>query len=153
MSIYFDCNIDYFPASDEALIIKATQAALEHEFFTQECEININITNNKEIRELNKQYRGIDKETDVLSFPMYTVEELKSQNFPGEMILGDIVISIEKAEAQAKDYGHGKDRELAFLTVHSVLHLLGYDHETLDDEAVMIRKQEEILSKLGMERK
>ena len=101
------------------------------------------ITDNKSIRDMNRDYRGIDKETDVISFAL---EDEKDENaFLDERLLGDIYISIDKAKEQAKEYGHSLTRELSFLAVHGLLHLLGYDHMTEEDEKIMFGKQELIL--------
>ncbi len=105
-------------------------------------EFNIIIVDNKFIHELNKKYRGIDRETDVISFAL---EDDKTFN-PEERVLGDIYISIDKAHSQALEYGHSFLRELAFLSVHGMLHLLGYDHIQKSDEEVMFKLQDEILN-------
>ena len=106
---------------------------------------------NNEIQKLNKEFRNIDKETDVLSFPQLTFEEgeIADINENDEIILGDIVISIDKAKQQSEEYGHTLQREIAFLTVHSMLHLMGYDHMKEQEEKEMIEKQKEILQKAG----
>ena len=123
----------------EALVKKAVEGTLEYEGFDHDCEISITFTDNENIKELNKEYRDIDRETDVLSFPM-----------DEDDMLGDIVISLEKAKEQAEEYGHSIEREISFLCVHSCLHLLGYDHETSEeDEREMFAKQEEILKQIG----
>ena len=125
-------------------IIKAANAALDFENIDYACEINIELTDNLNIRELNKEYRGIDKATDVLSFPM-----MESNPESGAMMLGDILISVEKAREQCEEIGHSLERELAFLTVHAVLHLLGYDHELSDEhDLIMRKKQREIMENL-----
>ena len=131
---------------------------LEYESFTKPCEISITFVDNDQIHALNKQHRGIDRPTDVLSFPIFEFDEngnIIDDEFDfddGLAILGDIVISLEKAEEQAKSYGHSLKREVAFLTAHSMLHLLGYDHMIPEEEKIMFEKQEEILSHLGIER-
>lgn len=110
---------------------------------------NVIFVDNSKIREINKEYRNIDRETDVISFAL---EDDKS--FPKEeyRVLGDIYISIDKAISQSKEYGHSLKRELCFLTTHGLLHLLGYDHMTKEDEKEMFDLQEEILSNYGVER-
>ena len=116
---------------------------------------SITLTNSKKIKELNKQFRNIDKETDVLSFPMFEpneIEEMKIQGYDGEEALGDIVISINKVEEQAKEYGHSFERELSYMCVHSFYHLMGYDHMTEADKSVMRAKEDEILNKLQITR-
>ena len=121
---------------------------IEHEDFPYEAEVNLTLTDNGGIHEINKMYREIDRPTDVLSFPMDEFE-----NSGHTEPLGDIVISIERAEEQAKEYGHSLMRELCFLTAHSTLHLLGYDHENGDEERLaMEHKQEEILDSLNITR-
>ncbi len=110
---------------------------------------NIIIVDNKKIKDINKKYRNIDKETDVISFA------LEDDNTFVEIpirVLGDIYISIEKAISQAKEYGHSLKRELAFLTVHGILHLLGYDHMKKEDERIMFKKQDDILNELKIMR-
>lgn len=116
---------------------------------------SITLTNSKKIRELNNQFRNIDKETDVLSFPMFEpneIEEMKNQGYSGEEALGDIVISINKVEEQAREYGHSFERELSYMCVHSFYHLMGYDHMTEDDKTIMRKKEDEILNKLHITR-
>ncbi|MBE6670860.1 MAG: rRNA maturation RNase YbeY [Ruminococcaceae bacterium] len=126
----------------ESLVKSAVEGTLEYEGFDKDCEISVTFTDNENIRELNREYRDIDRETDVLSFPM--------EDDGDEVVLGDVVISLEKAKEQAEEYGHSIEREISFLCVHSCLHLLGYDHETSEeDEKVMFAKQDEILKNIG----
>ena len=138
----------------EDIIRQMVVAALDYENCPYEAEVSVTVVDDKEIQEINKTYRNIDKATDVLSFPMYPYE--KAADFDnlddsafnpesGELLLGDIVISAEKVTAQAKEYGHSKEREFAFLLVHSMLHLLGYDHIEEEERLVMESKQKEIL--------
>lgn len=128
---------------------KAVKAALEYEEFEDSAEVSITFTDNEGIRELNRDYRNIDSATDVLSFPMFDEEAMPD----GRVNLGDIVISLERAQSQAEQYGHSFERELAFLAVHSTLHLLGYDHETSEEaEKDMFDRQREIMKLLGLER-
>lgn len=135
----------------EMIILKSVLETLSYENIDKDGEISVSVISNAEIRELNSEYRGIDKETDCLSFPQYEKEELEKEKF---LMLGDVVISLEKAQEQAEEYGHELNRELAFLTAHSVLHLLGYDHEKSEaDEGEMFKKQEEILKNMGLDRK
>ena len=114
-----------------------------------ELEFSIIITDNERIHEINKEYRNIDRPTDVISFALEDSEDIKLENY---RILGDIYISIDKVKEQAKEYGHSEKRELAFLTIHGFLHLLGYDHMKEEDEKVMFAKQEEILNGFGITR-
>ena len=121
--------------------------------FTKDTILSITFTDNEGIRALNNEYRHKDSATDVLSFPMYTMRDgdVPEEDMAAE--LGDIVLSLERAGEQAKEYGHSFERETAFLTVHSVLHLLGYDHETSpEEEADMFRRQREIMEILGLKR-
>ena len=147
-------NFDY-----EALANKVICFTLEHEQFPYEAEINLLLVDNNAIQEINKQYRDIDKSTDVLSFPLIAYEmpgtfdtiEFDDDNFnpdSGEAVLGDIIISVEKVQEQAVAYGHTLEREFAFLIVHSMLHLFGYDHMEADEAAFMEDRQKVILEKL-----
>ena len=110
---------------------------------------NVIIVDNNKIHEINKEYRNIDKETDVISFAL---EDEKSFNTKDVRMLGDIYISIDRVRSQALEYGHSEKRELYFLSVHGLLHLLGYDHMKKEDEEVMFAKQEEVLSRYGIKR-
>ena len=116
----------------------------------------ITLTNPQNIRMLNKEYRNIDKETDVLSFPMFEKGDLdlkiKNHDFSFEDILGDMVISIERVQAQAIEYGHSFERELSYMVVHSFYHLMGYDHMEEEDKKVMRQKEEVILQKMNITR-
>lgn len=119
-------------------------------------KIQITLTNPENIRKLNKEYRKIDKETDVLSFPMFEKEEIdlkiKKQDFPYEDILGDMVISIPRVEEQAKEYGHSFKRELSYMVVHSFYHLMGYDHMEEEEKKIMREKEDVILDRLKITR-
>ena len=110
---------------------------------------NVIIVDNDKIHEINKEYRNIDKETDVISFAL---EDEKSFNTKDVRMLGDIYISIDRVRSQALEYGHSEKRELYFLSVHGLLHLLGYDHMKKEDEEVMFAKQEEVLNRYGIKR-
>ncbi|MGL5574681.1 MAG: rRNA maturation RNase YbeY [Sarcina sp.] len=138
---------------------------LKEELVDRVCEVSLVFVDNNEIREINKETRGIDKATDVLSFPMidypngkvykevYTGKELNKTYFDGEeLILGDIVLSLERADEQREEFNHSFSRECSYLVVHSVLHLLGYDHMEEDEKKIMRAREEEILSKLKMTR-
>lgn len=116
------------------------------------AELSVVLVDDERIRELNRDYRGVDRPTDVLSFAMREGEGEPVQTEEGRELLGDIVISVETAERQANQYGHSLRRELAFLAVHGFLHLLGYDHQSPEQERVMFGKQEEVLSALGLMR-
>lgn len=135
-----------------ALIKKVLKNGLSFMEFEPKCEISIMLVDNEEIRELNNIHRNIDRSTDVLSFPMFEYDEDGNIDTlecdfgeDGEILLGDIVISLEKAAEQANEYGHSFEREVGFLTAHSLLHLLGYDHMEKDEEEEMFALQEEIL--------
>ncbi|MCI5621460.1 MAG: rRNA maturation RNase YbeY [Lachnospiraceae bacterium] len=133
---------------------------MEHENFPYEAEVNLTLTDNETIHQINREYRGIDRPTDVLSFPMLSydtpgdfsaLEDSVEDNFnpdTGEILLGDIIISVPKVLEQAQEYGHSPRREYAFLIVHSMLHLFGYDHMTEQEAAFMENKQKEILQEL-----
>ena len=115
-------------------------------------EVSITLTNNAYIHELNRDYRGIDRPTDVLSFALNESEEPDIADGPDVNILGDLIISVERAEEQAADYGHSVRREMAFLTVHGMLHLLGYDHMEEADRLEMEAEQRFVMEKLGIPR-
>ena len=143
----------------EELATKVIEAALDYEECPYEVEVNLLLTMNDEIQEMNQNFRQIDRATDVLSFPMIDYEEAGNFEFledvmdafhpeSGELMLGDIVISKEKVISQAEEYGHSVEREYAFLIAHSMLHLFGYDHVKEDERIVMEAKQKEILEQL-----
>ncbi len=140
-----------------ALVKRAITAALSYEGFDAPAEVSVTFTDNERIRRLNREFRNKDAATDVLSFPMLD-EGGEDADFDvdpdtGLTVLGDIVISVERAREQAEQFGHSFERELSFLAVHSVLHLLGYDHERSEKEdKEQRRRQEEILSLLGQHR-
>ncbi len=134
-----------------ALIKKAVARAVEYEGINEECEVSVTFSDNNGIHALNKEYRGVDRPTDVLSFPLLDGNEFEREG--DKLLLGDIVISLERAKEQAEEYCHSFEREVAFLTVHSVLHLLGYDHETSkEDEEEMFSRQSAIMDILGLTR-
>ncbi|MBR2418861.1 MAG: rRNA maturation RNase YbeY [Clostridia bacterium] len=141
------------PTGVRMLIRRCCNAVLIGEDFKGSAEISVTIVDNSEIHELNLKHRNIDRPTDVLSFPLGVDGVYDINNDTGAQMLGDIVISIEKAMEQAELYGHSLDREIAFLTVHSMLHLLGYDHEPGGLELVRMREREEaVLTQLGLVR-
>ena len=147
-------NIEIFVQVDEDIkeletVKKVLDLAIKKENL-KNVSFNLIIVNNEYIHELNKNYRGIDRETDVITFAL---EDEDSIVIPDdERILGDIYISIDKARSQAEEYGHSLLRELSFLAVHGFYHLLGYDHMTKEDEEVMFKKQEEVLEEYGIRR-
>ena len=139
------------PSGLRILIRRACNAVLEHENFEGPAEISVTFVDNAAIAELNNQYRNKPMPTDVLSFPLGVDGQYDINETNGCKMLGDIVISMERAMEQANLYGHSLQREVAFLTVHSMLHLLGYDHENGGLEAVRMREREEaILIQLGL---
>ncbi|MBO5439809.1 MAG: rRNA maturation RNase YbeY [Clostridia bacterium] len=132
----------------KAIIRKAIFNTLVYEGFDKDVEVSVTFTDNDKIRELNNKYRGKDTPTDVLSFPMF--DSFDEMMYMDIVPLGDIVISLEKAKEQAHNLFHGSYHELAFLSIHSTLHLLGYDHETSkEDEEDMFRRQKEIMEIIG----
>lgn len=165
MTFYVENEVDaLLPFDMEDVIKKVAETALEQEKCPYEVEVNVLLTDNNGIREFNKEYRDIDKETDVLSFPnvdydvpaQYDRLEADEADYfnpdTGELMLGDIILSIDRINEQAEQYGHSVLREFAFLVAHSMLHLLGYDHMVPDEAVIMEQKQEEILKKLQITR-
>lgn len=141
------------PRGIRLLIRRCCIAVLQEEEFEGKAEVSVRFVNNKIIKELNAEYRNIDRATDVLSFPLGEDGVYDIDYTTGAKLLGDIVISVERAEEQAKEYNHSLQREIGFLTVHSMLHLLGYDHENGGMEQVRMReKEEKVLTKLGLKR-
>ncbi len=139
------------PAGTKLLIRKSCTATLEFEGFKSPAEIDVSLVSDEAIKEMNAQFRNIDSETDVLSFPLGENGNFDTNPETGALMLGDVVISVDRAMAQAELYGHGIEREIAFLTVHSVLHLLGYDHVNGGlEKTIMREKEEEILEALGL---
>ncbi len=133
------------------LIRRAVKETLAYERFDDDCEVSVTFCDNEQIREMNRKFRNIDRETDVLSFPLFDDNGVDAHIEELNCMLGDIVLSLEKAHAQAEEFGHSFEREVAFLTVHSVLHLLGYDHETSEeDEKDMRHRQSEIVDGIGL---
>lgn len=141
------------PAGIRLLIRRCCHAVLELENFEGLAEVSVRFVDNEQIRQLNNTYRSIDRETDVLSFPLGENGEYDINYDTGAKMLGDIVISMEKAFEQAEFYNHSLQREVGFLTVHSMLHLLGYDHEASGLEEVRMREKEEtVLTHIGLKR-
>lgn len=142
------------PTGIRLLIRRCCHAVLEMEGFHDAAEISVRFVDEEEIQRLNREYRKIDKPTDVLSFPMLEEDGSFGLNpATGARVLGDIVISVPQAVRQGDEYGHGLRREIAFLSAHSMLHLLGYDHENGGIEAVKMREKEEtVLTQLGLKR-
>jgi probable rRNA maturation factor len=159
--LIWDNEQEFIDITDD--LIKTLTACMEQtlafETFDKDAEVSLTFTDNSGIKERNRIALGIDKPTDVLSFPMLdyeadgTLEICDEDLSEGAVVLGDILISMEKAVSQSEEYGHSLKRELCFLTVHSMLHLLGYDHErSQEEEALMFEKQDEILNQLGITR-
>lgn len=166
MTIYHEeeCKV-VFDFDHKEVARQVIEAALDQEECPYEAEVSLTLTNDEEIHKVNKEFRGIDRPTDVLSFPMVEyevpaefdrIEEEQPDCFhpeSGELVLGDILLSVDKVKEQADKYGHSELREYAFLIAHSMLHLLGYDH--IDDEEMakdMERRQEMILERLNIGR-
>lgn len=157
MRIYIDLNDEQDklapPEDIEHLIEICTAAALEEEGIEDDAEVSVTLVDNETIRGINNEHRGIDRATDVLSFPMGDGEYFEVDPDTDAVLLGDIVISLERAGEQAEEYGHSFRREVAFLITHSLFHLLGYDHvNSEEEEKVMFGKQEKVLEKLGITR-
>lgn len=148
LMIHFAANreyedVDYYL---KTVIRRAILATLEYEKFPYDAEVSVTLCDNEYIRNLNKNYRNKDKHTDVLSFPMYDGGNFDIGECIGGAVLGDIVISLERAKEQAGEIGNSFLREIAFLTIHSTLHLLGYDHErSKEDDELQCKKQKEII--------
>lgn len=152
-------QVDY-----KTIITKVVEKALDLENCPYEIELNVILTDNKEMKEINREYRDIDTPTDVLSFPMISYEspgdfsvldEADNDSFnpeTGELLLGDIIISVEKVTEQAIEYGHSEEREVAFLAAHSMMHLFGYDHMEEEERMVMEDKQRKVLEELNIYR-
>ncbi len=141
------------PSGIRLLVRRCCHAVLEYESFEGDAEISVSFIDNQEIRLLNAQYRDKDAATDVLSFPLGENGKYDMNQETGAYMLGDIVISMERAVEQAEEFGHSLQREVAFLTVHSMFHLLGYDHEQGGLAALQMREKEEaVLNALGLSR-
>ena len=141
------------PTGLRLLVRRCCTAVLVNEDFNGSAEVSVRFVNDEEIQRLNLQYRGIDSATDVLSFPLGIEGVYDINNDTGAKLLGDIVISMERAVAQAEKYGHSLQREVAFLTANSMLHLLGYDHEGGGLPLMRMREKEEtVLTQLGLKR-
>ncbi len=153
-----------FPFDVEKVVESVVTEVLESENCLYEAQVNVLLTDNEGIRSFNKEYRNIDKETDVLSFPnldfdepgFYEVDEEDEADYfdpeTGELVLGDIIISMDKVCEQAESFGHSQKREFAFLVAHSMLHLSGYDHMEPEEAKIMEAKQEAVLQKLNITR-
>lgn len=139
------------PTGLRMLIRRCCNAVLVMEDFQGSAEVSVTFVDNKQIQELNQQYREKDMPTDVLSFPMGENGKYDTNHTTGAKILGDIVLSVQKAQEQANRYGHSLEREVGYLTAHSMLHLLGYDHEAGGIDKVRMReKEEKVMTQLGL---
>lgn len=152
MDIIFDDRQEFKKLNEDLLekIKSVINECLDYEGYSDDYEVSLSFVTNDEIRTLNRDYRGIDKVTDVLSFPLLTDDEFDVDY--EEQSLGDIVISIERANEQAKEYNHSLEREICFLVCHSMFHLLGYDHMEEEEFQQMHSKEEEVLNKLSITR-
>lgn len=154
-------QLEYLDVEENNEYEKIIEKVVKKCFETEKLEnsklcISIILTTPETIRKINKNYRDIDKETDVLSFPMFEKDELDQKiehnNFDHEDVLGDIVISIERVKGQAKEYGHSFEREFSYMIVHGFYHLMGYDHIKKEDKIKMRPKEEKVLNDLGIRR-
>ena len=154
LMIYFENNQDKEEVTYKLkrLIRLSVEATLAYEGYANSCEVSVTLTDDEGIRKLNRNFRKIDSPTDVLSFPLFDYEGTDEPPVDElENMLGDIVISLERARAQAKEFGHSFEREVSFLTVHSMLHLLGYDHvDSEEEELDMRRRQTSVMEMLGL---
>lgn len=156
MTIYFDDGFD-INSSLTNVLVKAADTCIEMErkegkvsIDPEKCSVSVSFVDKDEIKRMNKTHRGIDKVTDVLSFPQF--ENIGEAPTDTDILLGDVVICPEVAAEQAEEYGHSQMRELLYLFTHSILHLLGYDHEAEDEKAVMRDKEEKVMEALGLTR-
>ena len=157
LNIYLDETEEITAKLEELLptMKKAADICLENEKVDPEaCELSLSFVSAEEIHALNKEYRDVDRKTDVLSFPQFNNTDEINENIEmfDEVSIGDVVICVDVAEDQAKEYGHSFERELVYLFVHSVLHLLGYDHMKEEEKAVMREREEAVMSELGIAR-
>lgn len=163
MKLNIDCEIGDMPLGLEALLNRVMAACLKVEGLPSGCAANMLITDDETIRDINREQRGIDRSTDVLSFPSVTyprgtakdnVDLLRREYDPdaGGMYLGDIVISLEHAQAQAQEFGHSAEREVGYLTAHSLFHLMGYDHMVDSDKKVMRAREEAAMELVDLKR-
>lgn len=154
LSIDFIDDMNKVSEEEITLIQEILQFAAKAEGIEEECELSVTFVDNESIREINKEYRGKDAPTDVISFAMEEMGEDEIAIIGADMprVLGDLIISIDRAKEQAEEYGHSFERELGFLALHGFLHLLGYDHIEKEDEVVMFGRQKDILESYGLSR-
>lgn len=154
MTLDFTDETNELTEEQAAQLESLLEFAAGKEGIADPCELSLTIVNNDKIHEINREYRGVDRPTDVISFALEELGEgeieVIGEGIP--RVLGDIIISIDKAREQAEEYGHSLERELGFLTVHGFLHLLGYDHETEEEEKLMFERQRVILNEFGLKR-
>lgn len=159
--VYLENLQDMVPVDDKLtkLLERTVMESLAISDIKTGCEVSISLVDDNRIKEINSEFRNIDTATDVLSFPIVEMDEGIILSMEGDLdrdenllILGDIVISLERAKKQAEEYGHSFTREVAFLTAHGIFHLLGYDHTNDEQESKMLEKQEEVLNVLGLAR-
>jgi probable rRNA maturation factor len=153
--VYYENTQSYYPVTYKLkmLLRRAIEETLLYESYQNDVEVSVTLTDDTGIHELNARFRGVDAPTDVLSFPLIDYEDDCGEPVIDEIenSLGDIVLNLQRAAAQAEEFGHSFEREAAFLTVHSMLHLLGYDHELSEgDDADMRRRQREIMARMGL---
>lgn len=151
------CSQKSIDADISELLNSVVCKTLEYEKISQPCYVSITVVDDTEIKEINNEHRGIDSVTDVLSFPVVnfvdgSFEENAGDYFEGRLILGDVVLCASRAREQSIDFGHSYEREMGYLTCHSVLHLLGYDHETDSEREVMRQKEEAVMELLNLKR-
>ena len=153
--IYFLNDQEKFSITykQKMLVRRAVEATLVYEGYKNNAEVSVTFTDNEKIQKINNEFRGMDKPTDVLSFPLVDydgIDALPIDDIDGS--LGDVVISLERAKEQSEEFGHSFEREIAFLTVHSMLHLLGYDHVNSEEEELDMRKrQSDVLKLMGLD--
>ena len=153
-------EVNFLELEEDSKYLDLIEKVIGQAFFEEKINninlyINVILTNPENIKKINKQYRNIDKQTDVLSFPMFEKEEIEQMQKKGNDIqepLGDIIISIQKVEEQAKEYGHSFERELSYMLIHGFYHLMGYDHIDDNDKKQMRKKEEAVLNKLNITR-
>ena len=158
--MYRFSEVDFLEIEEDSKYLEIIEKVIGQAFIEEKIDdinlyINVILTNPENIRKINNQYRNIDKETDVLSFPMFEKEEIENLKNNGNIIeepLGDIIISIKKVEEQAIEYGHSFERELAYMLIHGFYHLMGYDHMNDEDKKQMREKEEGVLNKLNISR-
>ena len=158
--MYKFSEVDFLEIEEDSKYLELIEKVIGQAFIKEKIDdinlyINIILTNPENIRKINKQYRNIDKATDVLSFPMFEKEEIENLKNNGNDIeepLGDIIISIEKVKEQAEEYGHSFERELAYMLIHGFYHLMGYDHMNDEEKRQMREKEEGVLNKLNINR-